>query len=170
VKTVTNKRYSYSRVTVIRIDVHPTGENLINTPHTFHARSTYDPQPYVSHVVCISQPFVSHPRCWADTTAPEKKFSWLHLSARLSGPWDPPQFLFQHSHWSSRLKPNIYWWQAIRLIGPISLASDRYVQYLLVGANPSVLNWHNQGLQPWRCWLTTSHSPTFPTNGPLLST
>jgi hypothetical protein len=35
--TATNKWYSYPRVAVIRIDVHPTGENLINMSHTFHA-------------------------------------------------------------------------------------------------------------------------------------
>jgi hypothetical protein len=35
--TATNKWYSYPRVTTIQIDVHPTGENLINTPQAFHA-------------------------------------------------------------------------------------------------------------------------------------
>jgi hypothetical protein len=51
VKTVTNKRYSYPRVTVIWIDVHPTGENQTNMPYAFHAQSAYDPRPYVSHTV-----------------------------------------------------------------------------------------------------------------------
>jgi hypothetical protein len=37
VKTTTNKRYSYPRVVVIRIDVHPVGKNLTNMTHTFHA-------------------------------------------------------------------------------------------------------------------------------------
>jgi hypothetical protein len=32
------------------------------------------------------------------------------------------------------------------------------------GANPSVLNRHRRGLQPWKCRLTTYHSPTFPTS------
>jgi hypothetical protein len=49
-----------------------------------------------------------------------------------------------------------------RFTGPISPARDRYIQYLHVGANPSVLNWHRRGL---RCRLSTYHSPTFPTNG-----
>jgi hypothetical protein len=53
---------------------------------------------------------------------------------------------------------------ASRLTGPISPACDRYIQYLLTGANPSVLNQHRQGLQPWRCRLATYHSPTFPTS------
>jgi hypothetical protein len=56
--TAINKRYSYLRVTVIRIDVHPTGENLINTPQDFHAQFTYGPGPYISHGP-RKQPFAS---------------------------------------------------------------------------------------------------------------
>jgi hypothetical protein len=48
-----NKRYLYPKVTVIRIDVHPARENLINIPHTFHAQSVYDPRLYISHMVHI---------------------------------------------------------------------------------------------------------------------
>jgi hypothetical protein len=47
----------------------------------------------------------------------------------------------------------------------ITPACDRYVQYLLVGANPSVLNRHGRRLQSWRCRLSTYHSLTFPTDG-----
>jgi hypothetical protein len=60
--------------------------------------------------------------------------------------------------------------QATRLTRCISPACDQYVQYLLTGPNPSVLNWHRRGLQPWRCRLATSHSLTFLTDGPPLST
>jgi hypothetical protein len=60
--------------------------------------------------------------------------------------------------------------QVHQLTGPITPLCDRYVQYLLAGVNPSVLNWHSQGLQPWRCRLPTHHSLTFPTDGPPLST
>jgi hypothetical protein len=49
--------------------------------------------------------------------------------------------------------------------GPITPACDRYVQYLLVGANPSILNRHNRGLEAWRYRLSTYHSLTFPTSG-----
>jgi hypothetical protein len=42
VMAATNKRYSYSRVIAIRIDVHHTGENLTNTTYAFHAQSVYD--------------------------------------------------------------------------------------------------------------------------------
>jgi hypothetical protein len=88
---------------------------------------------------------MSHQQCWTDTAAPEKKCSRLHLSVRLSGPWDPPQFLSQHSHWSSRLKLNICWRQATRLNGSISSVCNLYVQYLLVGGNSSVLSRHGRG-------------------------
>jgi hypothetical protein len=53
-----------------------------------------------------------------------------------------------------------------RLLGlPDPLACDRYIQYLLTGVNPSVLNRHKRGLLPLRCRLSTYHSPTFPTDG-----
>jgi hypothetical protein len=75
--------------------------------------------------------------------------SRLHLSARLSGLWDPPQFLSQHSHWRSVLNPSTCRRQTTRLTGPISPVCDRYVQYLLTGTNPSILNWRRRGL-PYR--------------------
>jgi hypothetical protein len=49
---------------------------------------------------------------------------------------------------------------------PISPTCGQYIQYLLVDTNLSVLNRHRHGLQHWRCQLSTSHSPPFPTNGP----
>jgi hypothetical protein len=58
-------------------------------------------------------------------TAPKKKYSWLNLSAQLSGPWDLPQFSPNHNHWNSALKPNICWWTCyIGLLGP-------YHQYVI---------------------------------------
>jgi hypothetical protein len=49
-----------------------------------------------------------------------------------------------------------------QLTGPISLACDRYVEYLLMGANPSVLNRHRQGIQHWKCQLATYPLPDLP--------
>jgi hypothetical protein len=46
--TAANKRYSYLRVKVTRIDVHPAGENPINISHTFHAQFAYGLGPYIS--------------------------------------------------------------------------------------------------------------------------
>jgi hypothetical protein len=56
--TATNKRYSYLIVAMIQIDVHPIGENSINTPHAFHARFMYGPRPYISRSP-HRQPFAS---------------------------------------------------------------------------------------------------------------
>jgi hypothetical protein len=118
------------------------------------------------HIATFHESSTGLDRC----TTLEKKCSWHHLLARLSGLRDPPQFLSWHSHWSSALKPSTCWWQATSLTRLISPVYDRYVQYLLAGVNPSVLNRHRWGLQPWRCRLTTYYSSTFPTDGPPLST
>jgi hypothetical protein len=108
---------------------------------------------------------VTHCGRMRDTTAPEKKCFWLHLSARLSGLWDPPQFLSRHSHWSSKLKPTTYGWPTTRLIGPISPACNRYVQYLLTGTNPSVLNQHRWGYHIENLRIDTTLFPPFPSDG-----
>jgi hypothetical protein len=78
---------------VIRIDVHPAGENLTNTPRTLstsvHVRPAYAScgrSPYMTN-------FHTDPVELYRFTAPEKKCSRLHLPVRLSCPRDPPQFL-----------------------------------------------------------------------------
>jgi hypothetical protein len=83
---------------------------------------------------------------------------------RLTDPSVHTQLLSHNSHWSSGEKSSFCWDPTTSLTGPKSPACDRYVQYLLTGANRSVLNRHRWGLQPWRCWLVTYHSPTFPTS------
>jgi hypothetical protein len=59
-------------------------------------------------------------------------------------------------------KVNSCWQLTIRLIGPISPACDRYVQYLLAGGNRTVLNRHRRGLQPSKCRLATYPLPDLP--------
>jgi hypothetical protein len=54
--------------------------------------------------------------------------------------------------------------QLHQLTGPISPACDRYVQYLLAGANRTVLNQHRRGYNLRGAGLPHAHSPTFPTN------
>jgi hypothetical protein len=49
-----------------------------------------------------------------------------------------------------------------------SMQSIRLI--LARGANPSVLNRHRRGLQPWRRQLYTHHSSIFPIDGPPLCT
>jgi hypothetical protein len=61
-------------------------------------------------------------------------------------------------------KPSCWRWPTTRFTGPISSARDRYVQYLLAGANCMALNRHRWVIQPWRCRLSTNHSRTFPTS------
>jgi hypothetical protein len=78
--------------------------------------------------------------------------------------WVRTRILSHNSQWSSGEKSSFCWQPTTRLTGPISPACDQYVQYLLTGTNPSVLNRHRWGLQPWRCRLFTYHSPTFPTS------
>jgi hypothetical protein len=53
VMTATKKRYSYLRVAMIQIDVHPARENLTHTPHASHSQCVYGHRPYVSHMVNI---------------------------------------------------------------------------------------------------------------------
>jgi hypothetical protein len=75
-----------------------------------------------------------------------------------------PSFSPEPANEAVGAKPSIYQWPTTRLTGPISPVCDRYIQYLLAGANRTVLNRHRWGLQPSRCWLSTYHSPTFSTS------
>jgi hypothetical protein len=143
--TATNKRYSYPRVAAIQIDVHPAGENPIDTPHAFHARFAYGPGPYISRGP-RRQPFASphkdetSPNTWEKSWRP--KTDWL--SRRLGSPHSPP--LRQPWCRGERFRPRGA--IATQLTGPITPACDRYIQYLLAAANPSALNRHRRGLQP----------------------
>jgi hypothetical protein len=144
--TNTNKRYSYPRVTAIQIDVHLVGENPINTPHAFHARFAYGPGPHISHGP-RRQPFASPHK---DETYPytQKKSWWPktncpivaldHLILPPSGqPWSRGERL-QPSGYTAT---SVYW-------AHNTPACDRYVEYSLTGANPSVLNRYRRMLQP----------------------
>jgi hypothetical protein len=109
------------------------------------------------------QPFMSHRQSWTESLLLRKRApDTIHSmpTDRSVGPYPVSLPSQPMNQWR---KTNIYQQQATRLLGLISPACDRYVQYLLAGANPSVLNRHRQGLQPWRCRFATYHSPTFPT-------
>jgi hypothetical protein len=150
---------------MIWIDVHPAGKNLTNTTYTLptpvHVRPAYVSCGRSSYMATFYESSTGLDRC----AALKKKCSRLHLLARLSGPWDPPQFLSQHSHWSSALKPSTCRRQTIRFTGPISLACDQYVQYLLTGTNPSVLNRHRRGLPHRKPQNSHSALPALPFRG-----
>jgi hypothetical protein len=113
---------------------------------------------------------------WTDPLHPRRRAAdTIHntMTIRSAGPY--PASLPQQLK-SSGEKSSSCWQPTTRLIGPISPACDRYVQYLLAGANRTVLNWHRRGLQPWRCRLATyplpdltnQLSPLSP-NGPVRS-
>jgi hypothetical protein len=121
---------------------------------------------YATHML----PFMSHQQCWGESLLPIKRNSRLHpqhIGWSICG--SPSNFSPPHNHWSSGESQTSVGNKLHRFTVPISPACDQYVQYLLTGANPLVLNWHTWGLQSWRCWLSTTHSPPFPTDGSPLS-
>jgi hypothetical protein len=130
----------------------------------FPHQSTYDQRTLSAGSPRTWQPFARHQQSWTESLLLRKRApdtihntttDWSvgpHPVSRLSQPM---------KQWR---KPHIYQQWATRLIRPISPAYDRYVQYVLARANRTVLNRHRQGLQPWRCRLSTYHSPTFPTS------
>jgi hypothetical protein len=147
----------------IRIDVHPVGETPNNMscmlPTPVHACPVYafcGQSPYVTtfHWLPQSQNRPLHPEELLTT-----KDRLAQPSSRVASfflPCDSPGV------GERDFGPMVT--QLLKLTGPISPACDRYVQYLLAGANPSVLNRYRWGLQPWRCRLATYHSLTFPTS------
>jgi hypothetical protein len=145
--TVTNKRYSYPRVTVIWIDVHPAGENSINMTRTLptpvHVRPAYPFNGQFPYLVTFHESSTELSRA----IALEKKGSW-HNSHHAGWPIhrSVPSFSPEPTNEAVWAKSSIYRQHATRLTGPISSACDRYVQYVLTGVNPSVLNRHRSGL------------------------
>jgi hypothetical protein len=59
-----------------------------------------------------------------------------------------PSFSHEPTNEAVEAKPSIYQRPTTRLTGPISPVCDWYVQYLLAGANRTVLNRHRRGIQP----------------------
>jgi hypothetical protein len=111
----------------------------------------------------------SHQQSWTDLLLPRKKGSCpnpQHADWPIHGciPSFSPTIAIEAVEKSQAYIDN----KLHRFTELISLACDQYVQYLLMGVNPSVLNRHRQGLQPCRCRLSTSYSPPFPFGGPPL--
>jgi hypothetical protein len=131
---------------VIRIDVRPAGENLTNTPRTLptpvHAHppyASYGQSPYVATFHWLSQ----------SRNKPLHSEEVLAIKDRLTQPssWVASFLLPCDSPGVEERSFSLMVTQLPQLTGPISPACDRYVQYLLTGANPSVLNRHMRGLQ-----------------------
>jgi hypothetical protein len=108
---------------------------------------------YVRHTLPVggprtSQPFMSHQQSWTESLLLRKMAPDIIHSTPADRSVGPYPISLPSQPMKQWRKPNIYQQQATRLTGPISLTCDRYVQYLLTGANPSVLNRHRRGLQP----------------------
>jgi hypothetical protein len=133
----------------------PCWENLINMPYASHARFMYGNLSLV--------PMSSN---WTPTPGRNLGTQWSPVLAVVLGHLILPP---SRQPWSrgEKVRPSSY--TTTRFTGPITPACNQYVQYLLTGANPSVLNRHKRRLQPWRWRLSTSLSPPFLTDGPPLS-
>jgi hypothetical protein len=136
--------YSYPRVTAIRIDVHPTGENPTNTPRTLptpaHARPAYTFYGQSSYVTI----FHWLTRSWNSPLHPEEVLTTKDGLAQPSS-WVASFFLPCDSPREGERGFSPIVTQLHQLTGSISPAYDRCVQYMLTGANPSIHNWHRRG-------------------------
>jgi hypothetical protein len=129
----------------------------------FPHQSTYTQRTLPAGGPCTWQPSTSRRQSWTESLLPRKRApdTILSTSADPSVGSYPVSLLSQPMKQWRKLKTHQQ--QATRFTGAISPACDRYVQYLLMGANWMVLNRHRRGLQPWRCRLATYPLPTFPT-------
>jgi hypothetical protein len=170
VKTAINKRYSYLRITAIWINAHPAWKNPTNTPHASHAQSVYGPRPYVSHAVTHSNLSRSRQHIYTDPLPPRRRApSTIHSSTTVWSAGSYPASL-HNSQWGSGEKTIFCWQPATILTGPISPTCDRYVQYLLTGANPSVLNRHRRGATALKALAFQMPLPDLPNRRSPLST
>jgi hypothetical protein len=104
----------------------------------------------------------SRQQIWTDLLHPRRRApNTIHSTPaiRYVGPY--PASLPQQpmEQWE---KSSFCWQLTIRLIGPTSPACDRYVQYLLTGTNPSVLNRHRRGIPHRKPQNSHSTLPALP--------
>jgi hypothetical protein len=148
---------------MFRIDVHPAWENLNNTPRTL-------PIPVYAHPAYTScgQSLYVATFCWLPRSRnkPIHPEEVLATKDRLTQPssWAASFFLPCDSPGVGERGFGPVVTQLLQLIGTINTSMRSVRSILARGANPSVLNRHSRGLQPWRCHLATYHTPTFPTS------
>jgi hypothetical protein len=120
------------------------------TRPTRHMNPTLNP--HMVSDICISRG-----QCMATFHEVVNRFVQIHcpwedgLPTQFTARWssDPrvrTQLPSHNSQWGSGEKASFYWQSATTLTGSISPVCYQYVQYLLAGANPSVLNWHRRRL------------------------
>jgi hypothetical protein len=144
--------------------------NLIHTTHTFfalvhirHMYASYGHSPYVAtfRKVINRVERIHYP--WEKGSHPNPQHTGWSIRESVSS-FSPTTTIEAVGKSQASIGNKLHWF--VWLIYP---ECDQYVQYLLTGANPSFLNQHRRGLQPWRYRLSTSHYPAFQTDGPLLS-
>jgi hypothetical protein len=111
------------------------------------------------------QPFGKSSTVMDRATAPEKKGSRhnpYHAGWPIHG--SVPSFYSEPAVEAVGIKPPSVGIQLLGLSGPYHRHVICTFNTCSRGVNPSVINWHKQGLQPWRCRLSTYHSSTFPTS------
>jgi hypothetical protein len=148
VKTVTNKRLLISESRRFESMYTLQGKTRPTRHVRFSRQSTYVRRTLPADGPRTWQPSTSHRQSWTESLLPRKRAPDTIPSTsadRSAGPYPvslPSQPMKQ---WR---KPNTHQHQATRFTRHISPACDRYVQYLLMGANRTVLNRHRQMLQP----------------------
>jgi hypothetical protein len=116
------------------------------------------------------QPFMSHRQSWAGLLLLRKRAPDTIHSTPVDQFMDSYPVSLSSQPWSSGGKVKhlsttdyyAYWTHIASMWSVHSILTHE--------ANPSVINRHKWGLQTWRYWLSTHHSPTFPTVSPPLST
>jgi hypothetical protein len=114
----------------------------------------------------IWQPFTSRQQNWAGSLLLRKRApDTIHGAPadRSTGPYLPSLLSQPMKQWGA--KPSIYQRLATRLNEPISLACNRYIQYLLTDTDPSVLNRHRRGIPHRKPQNSHSTLPVFPFRG-----
>jgi hypothetical protein len=160
VKTATNKRLLISESHGDSNWGTPCRGKTRPTQHVrFPCQSTYVRRTLPAGGPRTWQPFTSHRQSWTESLLPRKKDPNIIPSTLTDRSADPYTVSLPSQPMKQWRKPNIHQQQATRFTGPISPACDRYVQYLLTGANRTVLNRHRWVLQPWRCRLVTYPLP-----------
>jgi hypothetical protein len=108
------------------------------------------------------QPFMSHRQSLTESLFLRKRAPNTTHSTPADQSVGPYPVSLQSQPIKQWRKPNICQQQATRLTGPISLACDQYVQYLLTGTNPSFLNGHRWRLPHRNLRIVTTLSSPFP--------
>jgi hypothetical protein len=121
---------------------------------TLYAGSPNTWQPFTGSHEVETAPHTRKKSWQPKTDWPDRRLRWPHSSSHATGPGVEER----------GFGPMVT--QLHQLTEPISPVCDRYVQYLLAGANWTVHNQHRRCYNFGGASLPHTHSPTFPTSCP----